>query len=302
MPLLAPVTKAVRPCWPAISAAARRVSMPLLRSPRQARPIQASQHRQARQHRPHLDRACRGAPGSNPGMITPNDAKRHPSGTRIAGYLSASGPRRGQLNRAHIIPIWSVPVLGDIRVAGRRPGVARGVASVMRARVREAVEPGPCRAVWFPRAKEAAGGRSSSGCGRRAGCLPGVVSLTMPGGRLPRPPAPRPGRRPRARCAGSREQVTDSRPDWCAAHCPGWPLQRQRCSASRCAGRACGVPLTPETSASPAGLTARAGPRARPDRRAAHPLLIMPASGGTAFPRRSDRCGANARALPSGRQ
>ena len=49
-----------------------------------------------------------------------------------------------------------------------------------------------------------------------------------------------------------------------AAHCPAWPLQPQRCSASRCAGRACGAPLTLETSASPAGLTARARPKARP--------------------------------------
>ena len=40
--------------------------------------------------------------------------------------------------------------------------------------------------VWFPRAKEAAGGRSSWGCVRSAGCLPGVVSLKMPGGRLDR--------------------------------------------------------------------------------------------------------------------
>ncbi len=117
-----------------------------------------------------------------------------------------------------------------------------------------------------------------------------------------------------------------------AAHCPGWPLQPQRCSASRCAGqcrevkasgalsrgslahvasprvptcpvlpdangstscrharfarvdkrvgalttrpcyagRAYGAPLTLETSASPAGLTARARPEARPDRRAAN--------------------------------
>src|SRR5437867_989494 len=53
-----------------------------------------------------------------------------------------------------------------------------------------------------------------------------------------------------------------------AAHCPGWPLQPQRCFASRCAGRACGAPLTLETSASPAGLTARARPEARPEERA----------------------------------
>jgi hypothetical protein len=55
-----------------------------------------------------------------------------------------------------------------------------------------------------------------------------------------------------------------------AAHCPGRPLQPQRCSASRYAGRACGAPLTLETSADPAGLTARARPKARPDMRAAN--------------------------------
>ena len=40
--------------------------------------------------------------------------------------------------------------------------------------------------------------------------------------------------------------------------------------ASRCAGRACGAPLTLETFASPAGLTARARPEARPEVRAAN--------------------------------
>src|SRR2546421_5356353 len=60
-----------------------------------------------------------------------------------------------------------------------------------------------------------------------------------------------------------------------AAHCPGWPLRPQRCSASRCAGRACGAPLTPETSASPAGLTARARPKARPAMRAANLSELM---------------------------
>jgi hypothetical protein len=36
------------------------------------------------------------------------------------------------------------------------------------------------------------------------------------------------------------------RPDRNAAHYPGWPLQPQRCFASRCAGRAYGAPLTLE--------------------------------------------------------
>jgi len=69
-------------------------------------------------------------------------------------------------------------------------------------------------------------------------------------------------------CAVTREDVTSTGRD--AAHCPGWPLQPQRCFASRCAGRACGAPLTLETSASPAGLTARARPEARPSKRAAN--------------------------------
>jgi hypothetical protein len=70
------------------------------------------------------------------------------------------------------------------------------------------------------------------------------------------------------------------RPDRNAAHCPGRPLQPQRCFASRCAGRACGAPLTLETSADPAGLTARARPEARPETRAAN-LPTPHLSGGT---------------------
>ena len=60
-----------------------------------------------------------------------------------------------------------------------------------------------------------------------------------------------------------------------AAHCPGRLLQPQRCFASRCAGRACGAPLTLETSADPAGLTARARPEARPGTRAARPQATI---------------------------
>jgi hypothetical protein len=79
---------------------------------------------------------------------------------------------------------------------------------------------------------------------------------------LPRPPAPRPGRQRRARCAGRRrENVTATGRN--AARCTGWPLQRQ--------GRTFGAPLarkrrplTLEPNAGPAGLTARARPEARP--------------------------------------
>jgi uncharacterized protein with GYD domain len=44
-------------------------------------------------------------------------------------------------------------------------------------------------------------------------------------------------------------------------------------------GRACGAPLTPETSADPAGLTARARPEARPERRAANLHCAMSPQG-----------------------
>jgi hypothetical protein len=50
-----------------------------------------------------------------------------------------------------------------------------------------------------------------------------------------------------------------------AAHATGPPLRPQRCSASRCAGRACGAPLTPETAAAPGSRKsgpAQACPRA----------------------------------------
>ncbi len=43
------------------------------------------------------------------------------------------------------------------------------------------------------------------------------------------------------------------RPGRNAAHCPGWLLQPQRCFASRCAGRACGAPLTPGDLCQPSG-------------------------------------------------
>jgi hypothetical protein len=54
-----------------------------------------------------------------------------------------------------------------------------------------------------------------------------------------------------------------------AAHCPGRPLRRQgRSLRSRRQGD--GRKRLPLTSAAPAGLTARARPKARPERRAAH--------------------------------
>jgi hypothetical protein len=106
--------------------------------------------------------------------------------------------------------------------------------------------------------------------------------------RLPRSVAPVTGRcgsrRIRCRARQHHGQADELAPDvsmavkmpqWLcrdAAHCPGWPLRPQRCFASRCAGRACGAPLTPETSASPAGLTARARSEARPETRAANLL------------------------------
>jgi hypothetical protein len=86
---------------------------------------------------------------------------------------------------------------------------------------------------------------------------------------LPRSPTPRPRRRVRAGCAVSREDVLAVGRDRCAAYCPGWPLQLIK-------GAPCGrvnslrSPLTPEPNGSLAGLTTRARPKARPDRRAAN--------------------------------
>jgi hypothetical protein len=135
----------------------------------------------------------------------------------------------------------------------RRPGFTRGFAVAGRQ-----LSPRPSDA--SPTARRAAAHR---GPGDRPPAVPAVsccrarqhhgqavnVAPSVPiGGRMAQPP----GRN--------------------AAHCLGWPLQPQRCFASRFAGRACGAPLTLETSASPAGLTARARPKARPGTRAARPL------------------------------
>src|SRR5690349_4304516 len=51
------------------------------------------------------------------------------------------------------------------------------------------------------------------------------------------------------------------------AHCAVTTFSTASRAHLRRAGRACGAPLTPETSASPAGLTARARPKARPETR-----------------------------------
>jgi hypothetical protein len=140
---------------------------------------------------------------------------------------------------------------------------------------------GRCRAVAVrnvgdPRRRwRAAWPASSCAMAHRRGPLPAAPMPRTPPQHRPRRNAPWvkrsaswPGRSSRAQCADRRMKA--SSPGRNAAHCPGWPLQPQRCFASRYAGRACGAPLTLETSASPAGLTARARPEARPRARAAN--------------------------------
>jgi hypothetical protein len=53
---------------------------------------------------------------------------------------------------------------------------------------------------------------------------------------------------------------------WCRAGYGAVPPVPLGCCASHCARRACGHPWTPEPDAAPAGLTARARPKARPER------------------------------------
>jgi hypothetical protein len=62
-----------------------------------------------------------------------------------------------------------------------------------------------------------------------------------------------------------------------AAHCPGWPLQRQGhpkiVSKNASQKRSSGPTLDPGASTSPAGLTARARPEARPGNARGEPLI-----------------------------
>ena len=107
---------------------------------------------------------------------------------------------------------------------------------------------------------------------RRGGCR-----ARHPGDRPPAVPAVS-----RCRAASTTARPSPSRrvrrsPGECHSHRAGTPrIVRAGPSslngASRLAGagRACGAPLTLETPASPAGLTARARPEARPDKRAAN--------------------------------
>jgi len=85
-------------------------------------------------------------------------------------------------------------------------------------------------------------GRKPYGAATAAHCTPGdrppavpPYPAAAPASTTARPSASR-------QCTDRRENVTaDGR---IATHCPGWPLQR--CSASRCAGRAFGAPFTLE--------------------------------------------------------
>ena len=82
-----------------------------------------------------------------------------------------------------------------------------------------------------------------------------------------------PGRRAHAECADRRAKRSQP-PGRNAAHCPGRPLQRQghpKILSNRFAESDLrDPPLSAGASADPAGLTARARPEARPDKRAAN--------------------------------
>ena len=118
----------------------------------------------------------------------------------------------------------------------------------------------------------------------RLGCLV-LRTWALRPRRLPRtaspPPAATGPRRNVPRCDAMRSCVRHRRvrrsPSERSAHRGGTPRIVRVGSSSlnggwhpANAGRAFGAPWTPETSADPAGLTARARPQARPDRRAAN--------------------------------
>ncbi len=140
----------------------------------------------------------------------------------------------------------------------RRPGFTRG----------------PRR--WGAAAFAASFGRKPYGAAscraRHPGDRPPAVPAASP---LPRPPAPRPGRRRRAECAGRRENVTASGPERRAlsgsapppARAPEDPSNRSAQTAPQKASS--GPTLACGASADPAGLTARARPKARPEAHAA---------------------------------
>ncbi len=67
------------------------------------------------------------------------------------------------------------------------------------------------------------------------------------------------------RGAGHTGRVDRNEPDASTFACGLDPSSLNGASYPADAGRACGAPLTLETSASPAGLTARARPEARPE-------------------------------------
>jgi hypothetical protein len=79
-----------------------------------------------------------------------------------------------------------------------------------------------CRAA----ASAASFGRKPCGAAAAAHGTPGDRPPAVPAvSPLPRPPASRPDRQPRATCAGAIK--VSQRPGRNAAHCPGWPLQRR---------------------------------------------------------------------------
>ena len=177
------------------------------------------------------------------------------------------------------------------------PGHARGGCT---GRARRSVElAGECRAVAAGMVGSlAAGGgaawpAASSAIAHRRGPLPAAPLPRTRPQRAPRRNAPWvmrsaswPGRSSRARCASRRSKGQLTRPERRALSGPAPPASRALPSVASPGRWAQAPTLDPGAPADPAGLTARARPEARPERRAAnlHKPHLSEGRGGAAPP------------------
>jgi hypothetical protein len=134
----------------------------------------------------------------------------------------------------------------------RRPGFIRGLAVTGR----------QLFAASFGRKPYGAAAAAHGTPGDRAACGPRRIPL-------PRPPAPRPSHQRRGECASSRENVTVTGTERRALSRLAPPASTVLRIPLR--GTRLRRAVDPGASASPTGLTARARPQARPERRAARP-------------------------------
>jgi hypothetical protein len=132
-----------------------------------------------------------------------------PGGSKSCGHAKPDGPSREQRGRTRAVKSRAARV-----TRRRQPGFTRGLAVAGRQLSPRPSDASPT-ARRLPRSAAPVTGR----CGARRI-------------QLPRPPAPRPGRHPRAECAGSREGVTATGPEHRALSGPG-PKRARRTSARR---------------------------------------------------------------------